>query len=146
MIEDAQNRPVGTVIARHLTASCPIIEAFAVVTNVAVGASDVDVATDPLIHPFGLDLGIVSIHLHDAADEFMAQDAMESHVPLQDLEVGIAHTCTKDLDEGKVRGRLGDGDAPHLAVGIAGVGNHVGQHGSLLGGGTLRGGASSSGR
>ena len=121
------------MIARHLAAARPIVEALCVETDEAIGTSHIDITTDALVGPFGPEPSVVAVHLDDAANEFVPQDSMEAHVALKDFEVGVAHAGTEDFDQGKVGQRLGDGNVPDLAVRVAGVGDQVGQHAMVSG-------------
>ena len=92
----------GTVV--HINSGVAALVAFPCATVAAMPAGDVTFARDTVANREPLD---VAPNFSDHTDELVAQHALESHVALQEFEVGVADARQADGDASHPRGALG---------------------------------------
>jgi len=100
-----------------------------IVADAAILTAQVDVTADSLVQPLCLE-GRRGVFVKgvDDSDEFVAEDAGETHVALQNLQICIANSGAKNTDESVIHRRDGRNryfdDVASRSVGFDNVGFH----------------------
>ncbi|VEU33841.1 unnamed protein product [Pseudo-nitzschia multistriata] len=100
LVQNPEHRPVRAVVPAHLgTAPGKIPIVGSIGANPAGSATNVDVSTDSLSHPPLSQFLALGIHLRDDPHKFVAKNPRESHVALEDFQIGVADPCSQDPDQ-----------------------------------------------